>query len=199
MSLTRAMLKGMGLTDEQVGAIIEEHTSVTDALKEQRDKFKAEAEKIPGLESNLKDLQKEFDDYKSNSDQSDWEEKYNKEHEEFEKYKSDVTNKEQTAKIREAYKKLLKDCNVGEKHLDSILRVTEFKGMKLKEDGSLDDIDALKKKITDDWDGFISSKEVRGAEVETPPAGNGSTSQSSRAAQLAAKYHDNLYGKGKEN
>ena len=35
MSLTRAMLKGMNLTEEQVSAIIDEHTSVTSALKEQ--------------------------------------------------------------------------------------------------------------------------------------------------------------------
>ena len=32
MALTRAMLKGMGLTEEQVSAIIEEHTNVTSGL-----------------------------------------------------------------------------------------------------------------------------------------------------------------------
>ena len=33
MSLSRSMLKGMGLTDEQVDAIIEEHASAKDNLK----------------------------------------------------------------------------------------------------------------------------------------------------------------------
>jgi transketolase len=185
----------MGLTDEQVGAIIEEHTSVTDALKKQRDDFKEKAEKLPEVQQKLDDLQKDFDKYKEDSGKDNWEEKYNKEHEDFEKYKSDVANRETIAKTREAYKKLLAECNVGDKHIDSILRVTEFKDMKLKEDGSLDNVDALKEKIADDWSGFISSKETKGASVETPPAGHGSTEKPSRAAELAAKYRENLYGK----
>ena len=44
MALTRAFLKGMGLTDEQVGAIIEEHTSVTSALKDQIKGYKEKAD-----------------------------------------------------------------------------------------------------------------------------------------------------------
>lgn len=195
MSLTRAMLKGMGLTDEQVGAIIEEHTSVTDALKEQRDKFKSESEKVPSLEKDLENLRTEFDEYKKNSNQDDWKEKYNKEHEDFESYKNEIANKELISKTRDAYKKLLSECNVGEKHVDSILRVTDFKDMKLNEDGTLDNADRLKEKIADDWSGFISSKETRGANVETPPANNNSSNKPSRAAELAAKYRENLYGK----
>ena len=41
MALSRAMLKGMNLTDEQVSAIIEEHTATVDGLKKQRDEYKA--------------------------------------------------------------------------------------------------------------------------------------------------------------
>ena len=35
MALTRKLLKGMGLTDEQVDTIIEAHTDTVDGLKEQ--------------------------------------------------------------------------------------------------------------------------------------------------------------------
>lgn len=194
MALTRAMLKGMGLTEEQISAIIDEHTNVTSALKDQIKEYKADAEKLP-------DVQKELDDLKKDTSASDWEKKYNDEHSAFEKYKTDISEKERSEKIKSAYKKLLSECKVGDKHLDSIIRVTDFSEMKLAEDGSLEGADKLKEKIGSDWSGFISTKETRGPEVETPPGGSGDpeTGKTGRAAQLAAKYHDNMYGKVKEN
>lgn len=193
MALTRAMLKGMGLTDEQVSAIIEEHTSITGALKEQIKEYKEDAEKLPGVQKELDDLKKDVAD-------NDWKGKFDKEHEDFEKYKSDVTAKETLGKTKDAYKKLLAECKVGDKHVDSILKVTDFKDMKLKEDGTLDDADALKEKINADWSGFISTEGTKGADVQTPPGGKGGDDKGStgRAAELAAKFHDNLYGKTKE-
>ena len=56
MGLSRAMLKGMGLTDEQVTAIVEEHTAVLSAIKEDRDKYKADAENLPKVQKELDDL-----------------------------------------------------------------------------------------------------------------------------------------------
>ena len=194
MALTRAMLKGMGLTEEQVSAIIEEHTNVTSALKEQIKEYKVDAEKLP-------EVQKELDSLKKDTSASDWEKKYNDEHSAFDAFKKDVENKENTAKIKTAYRKLLTECKVGEKHIDSILRVTDFSAMKLGEDGSLDGADKLKETISSDWSGFITTKETKGSEVETPPGGNGNpeSGKTGRAAQIAAKYHENLYGKMKED
>ena len=194
MALTRAMLKGMGLTDEQVGAIIEEHTSVTSALKDQISDLKTKADKQAEVEKELAELKKDVAD-------NDWKGKYDKEHQEFEKYKADQETKETASKVREAYKKLLSECKVGSKHVDSIIRVTDFANMKLKDDGTLDDAETLKKGIETDWSGFITTDGTKGAEVENPPAGkdNNGGEKPTRAAELAAKYHENLYGKGKEN
>jgi hypothetical protein len=108
---------------------------------------------------------------------------------------SDIAAKENAAKIRDAYKKLLTECKVGEKHLESILRVTDLKGMKLDEKGNLENAEELKKTIVTDWDGFISTKETRGADVNNPPGNNSNDRQVGRAAEIAARYHDNLYGK----
>lgn len=190
MALTRAMLKGMGLTEEQVSAIIEEHTNVTTSLKDQIKQYRADAEKLP-------DIQKELEDLKKDTSASDWEKKYNDEHSAFEKYKGDVAAKETAAKLKSAYKKLLTECKVGEKHIDSILKVTDFSEMKIGEDGSLEGADKLKEAINSDWSGFITTKEVKpSGDPEIPPAGGDPNSgKTGRAAQLAAKYHDNLYGK----
>ena len=132
---------------------------------------------------------------------NDWKGKYDKEHADFETYKKDVASRETTAKIRSEYKKLLADCKVGEKHVDSILRVTDFSKMKLAEDGKLDGAEDLKKTISSDWSGFITSTGEKPSETpETPPDNNGAESKKTgRAAELAAKYHDNLYGKAKED
>ena len=46
MALTRAMLRGMGLTDEQISAIIDEHTNVTSALKDQIADIRAHYAKV---------------------------------------------------------------------------------------------------------------------------------------------------------
>lgn len=194
MALTRAMLKGMGLTDEQVSAIIEEHTSVTSALKEQVNEYKEEATKLPGVQKELDQLKKDLED------NSQWKAKYDKEHEDFETYKTDIAAKETTAKLQNAYKKLLTECKVGDKHLDSIIRVTDFKDIKLKDDGTFENADKLKEKIAADWSGFISSEGTKGADVDNPPAGSGDPNggTTGRAAQLAAKYHDNLYGSNKK-
>ena len=70
--------------------------------------------------------------------------------------------------------------------------------MKLKEDGTLDNAEELKKNIETEWSGFITSEGTKGADVATPPGGSDTGKKPSRAAELAAKYHDNLYGKAKE-
>ena len=67
MALTRKLLKGMGLTDEQVDTIIEAHTDTVDGLKEQVKAYKADADKLPAV-------QKELDDLKAAGDDG-WEEK----------------------------------------------------------------------------------------------------------------------------
>ena len=86
MALTRKSLKAMGLTDEQVDSIIEMHTDTVDGLKADINKYKGDAEKLPGV-------QKELDDLKAAGDDG-YKEKYEKEHSAFEAFKTDVTAKE---------------------------------------------------------------------------------------------------------
>lgn len=192
MALTRNMLKGMGLTDEQVGAIIEEHANTVDGLKADRDKYKTEAEKVAGLEKKIKELE-------SDTSGEEWEKKYNSEHEAFEKYKGEIEVEKKNNAVKAAYKKLLSSNKVGEKHIDSILRVTDISKMKLDKDGNLENADKLSESIKSDWSGFITSTETKGSNVENPPAENKDNgSKAGRAAQLAAQYHDSLYGSNKE-
>lgn len=164
MAFTRSFLNATGLTEEQVKAVMEEHVSVTDALKADRDKYKAEADKLPGV-------QKELDDLKGGDD---WKQKYEDEHKAFEDFKTKTAQDAEAAKVRAAYRKLLIEEKIGEKRLDSILKVTDFSKMKLDKDGNLEDVEGLRKAIGDEWGDFKTTVTTKGADVETPPkTGNG--------------------------
>lgn len=190
MALTRKMLKAMGIEDDKIDQIIDAHAETVDSLKEQRDEYKKEAEK-------LTEVQKELDDLKGGED---WKTKFEDEHKAFEEYKTSITAEKETDQKRSLYKQLLTESKIDEKRLDAILKVTDLSSLKIK-DGKLEDVDTLKKTIASEWAGFVVKDKVEGANVSTPPAGDKSTGsrQPSRAAELARQYHNNLYGETKEN
>lgn len=155
MALTRKLLKGMGLTDEQIDSVIDAHTETVDALKTQIEQYKADADK-------LADVQKQMEDGK------DWKAEHDKLKERFDEFKAEVTSKETLAAKQEAYKALLTAEHIPDKYHSRILKMTDFSGMEL--DGEkLKDESGARKAIKADWGEFVGTSEVRGATVETPP------------------------------
>ena len=167
MAVTRSFLKGMGLTNEQVDAIIEEHTNTVNGLKEARDTYKADAEKLAAV-------QKQLDDLKANSG-DDWKEKYNTLKKTFDDFKTESANHAKAEKIKAAYAQLLKDANVDSKRIDAILKITDMSGMTLDESGKLVDADKLSASIKSEWSAFIQTTGVKGSSVETPPENHSGT------------------------
>lgn len=192
MALTRKLLQGMGLTEEQIETIITEHTTVTTVLKDKIDTLQKDSDALATTKKELEDLKKDISD-------NDWKGKYEKEHTDFDTYKKDVESKEAVGKIKSAYKKLLNECKVGDKHIDAVLKVTDFSNMKVGEDGNLENADKLKEAIATEWSGFITTtKKEPSGNPETPPGGDGSGNVS-RAGQLAKQYYEEKYGKAKED
>ena len=159
MALTRNMLKGMGLTDEQVSAIIDAHTDTTDALKAQRDQYKADAEKLPAV-------QKELDDIKNGKD---WKSEYDTLNKSFADYKAAVAGKETLAAKQAAFRKLLAAENIPDKFHDRIIRMTDFDAVEL-ENGAIKDESKQREGIKTEWGEYIAAPETHGAKVDTPPA-----------------------------
>lgn len=191
MAFTRNFLKALGLTDEQVNSIVEEHTSVTDALKKQRDDARAEADKYKADADKLPEVQKELDGFKNGED---FKAKYEKEHTDFEDYKATIARNEETAKKKAAYRQLLLDENINEKRLDAVIRTTDFEKINLDKDGKLEKIADLKKAINDEWGDFKVTVHERKPAIATPPSGGSGSSQPSRARELAQKFHAERYG-----
>ena len=165
MALTRKALKAMGLSDEQVDSVIEMHTETVDALKESRDTYKTDAEKLPELQAELDKLKAKVGEDGKNP----FEVKYNALKEEFDQYKNEVTGKETARAKEEAYKELLKSAGVSEKRISAVLKVTDLKGLKLDAEGKLENAEDLTNTIKTEWADFIATEKKEGVDVPTPP------------------------------
>jgi hypothetical protein len=166
MSLTRKMLKAMGIEEEKIDQIIEAHTETVDGFKDKLNDYKDKAEKYDGVK-------KELDDLKGGD--NDWQKKYEKEHSDFEAYKTDITAKETKRTKEHAYRELLRGAGVSEKRLDAILKVTNLDSVELDKDGKIKDADKHTETVKTEWADFVETTSTQGADTATPPTNNGGT------------------------
>lgn len=166
MSLTRKMLKAMGIEEEKIDQIIEAHTETVDGFKDKLNDYKDKAEKYDGVK-------KELDDLKDGD--NDWQKKYEKEHSDFEAYKTDITAKETKRTKEHAYRELLRGAGVSEKRLDAILKVTNLDSIELDKDGKIKDADKHTETVKAEWADFVETTSTQGADTATPPTNNGGT------------------------
>ena len=165
MSLTRKMLKAMGIEEEKIDQIIEAHSETVDSLKADRDSYKEDAEK-------LKDVQKELDDLKAKGDDG-WKEKHDRLKDEFDQYKNDVQAKETKAAKEAAYRAILKDANLSEKGIEKAIKYAEWDKIELDEDGKLKGANDHIKAVREEWAEYVTTTTTTGAKTSTPPANNG--------------------------
>ena len=165
MALTRKFLEALGIEQAKIDEIISAHTEVTDSLKADRDSYKEKAEKYDQTKTELDKAKSELD--KVSKDE--YKTKYESLEAEFNKYKTDIAEKEVKGRKEEAYKKMLKEIGVNEKSIDAILKVKDLNTIKLDDKGGIVDVDALKESEKKDWEGFIIKSEVGGQDPSTPP------------------------------
>ena len=167
MSITRKYLKGIGLTEEQVEAVIDEYTAKVNDLQTEINTYKKDSETLVTVQKELDDLKKNTADY------DELKTKYSDEHKAFEDYKKNVEETNSLNRIKDAYKALLKAQKVDEKRIDAILKVTDLKEQKLDKDGKFENESKLVESIKEEWKDFIVTEENRGKPVENPPANSG--------------------------
>ena len=174
----RAIL-GDAHTDEIENKLFALYLSEKDNLKDQIDTLKAENTRLKADSDKLADVQKELDDLKKD----DFKTKYENEHQALETLKTSVAEKETLSKKETAYRKLLADEQINEKHIKDVIRLTDFSKMTLDKDGNLEKADDLKKAIAEEWSEYKVTTETRKQQVATPPE-NGTGSGSSRAKEI---------------
>lgn len=166
MALTRKLLKGMGLTEEQVDTIIEAHTDTVEGLKADIAKYKPEAEKYANAQRELDALKEAGDGgYKA---------KYENEKKAFADFKAGITAKEAKAAKEKAVRAYFEGKNITGNNLELAMRgcgeevsALEMDGEKIKDTSSLDAL------LNGTFKGLISSTETKGSDVTTPPTNNG--------------------------
>lgn len=158
MALTRKLLKGLGLTDEQIDSIIEAHTATVEGLQAQVRTLTEKANEAAAEHTELESLK--AGDYKA---------KYEAVKKNLDDLKADIAGKETAARVEAAYRKRLEAQGIDAKRHDAIIRATNLKALKVNADGELDGVEEIDKKIGEEWGDFKVSSSVRGENVATPP------------------------------
>ena len=166
---TRAEIRnilGDACTEEIENRLVALHLGVVDPLKDDLTKYKADAEKLTGV-------QKELDDLKAAGD-GGYKEKYEKEHSDFEAFKADITEKESKAAKEKAVRAYFESKNITGSNLDLAMRgcgeemaALVMDGDKIKDTASLDAL------IDGAYKSLVYTEHTQGANPATPPTNSG--------------------------
>ena len=183
MALTRKMLKAMGIEDEKIEQIIEEHAETVDALKKQRDEAKGQAGEADELKKQLEGAQKQLEGMQDDGYKAKYEDLKN----EFDGYKADVEAEKAQATARSLFKAQIEKLGITGSRADSIVRATDLGAFEV-EDGAYKDPKAVEEAIRKDWADFIPKVTTVGAHV--PAQGGGDAEPKSLADALRQRYSE---------
>ena len=172
MALTRKFLAALGIDEAKIDEIIAAHTEVTDALKAERDKLKADAGKYAEAKAELERIQAEA---AKDGGKNPFEVKYNALKEEFERHKAETAAKETRAKKEAAFRKILKAAGVSEKRIEAVLKVSDVDSIEFDDDGKVKGEEKILETVKKEWSDFIPTTSQTGVEQKNPPASTGKT------------------------
>lgn len=171
MAMTRKALKAMGLSEEQIDSIIEMHTETVDGLRDQVRTYKADAEKLEGVQKELDELKK--------GDGNDYKKMWQDEKTAHEKTKSDYEAKE-TASVRERlFRAELEGIGISGKRAEQIIKMTDLSQFET-ENGAYKDAKSVQDHIKAEWSDLIPVTKTQRADVANPPSNAGGKKYSSR-------------------
>lgn len=168
MSLTRRFLASKGIEADVIEEIITAHTETVNGLKDKLDdaeKYKAKAEQYDEAKKELDALK---DEVAKNSDKD-----YEALKKEYEDFKADVESKAARSKKEEAYKEILKDAGIPEKHYAKILKYSDVDGVEIGKDGKIKTAKELLESIKEEWGDHIETKFQSGVKTPNPPGSTG--------------------------
>lgn len=173
MAFTRKFLSALGIEADKIDEIISSHTEVTDGLKNERDKYKADAEKVD-------EITKERDKYKSEAEKNGGNsEKYDKLKKEFDDYKAEIKEKETRTAKEKAYRDMLADV-LDDKGITKAVKYAEWDKIELDDDGKLKDASEHIKSVQEEWSDYKLTKSREGSNTPPPAKSGGSIAVKTR-------------------
>ena len=185
MGFTRKFLSAMGIEADKVDEIINAHIEVVDGLKEERDNFKKDAEKLADVEKELTKAKEKI--AKNGDGETVAKEDYDKLKKEYDDYKADITAKNTRTEKENAFRELLKSAGVSEKRFNAIIKVSDIDGLELDKDGKIKDAEKHTENVKSEWSDFIENTTIKGAITANPPANNGKGTGKTKEEILAIK------------
>ena len=185
MAFTRRFLSALGIEAEKIDEIINAHIEVVDGLKEERDNFKKDAEKLVDVEKELTKAKEKL--AKNGEGETVAKEDYDKLKQEYDDYKADITAKNTRTEKENAFRELLKSVGVSEKRLNAIIKVSDIDGLELDKDGKIKDAEKHTENVKSEWADFIETTTTTGAKTANPPANNGKGTGKTKEEILAIK------------
>lgn len=142
--------------DDAVQKILDGHVASIEALTDERDSLKAELEQAKADQKELADLKKNSGDL----------EELRKEYDDF---KASVEAEKTRGKKESAFKVILKDCGIPEKHWAKIIKYSDVDGIELDENGNAVGADQIRQGINEEWSDHKETTTVSGTTTPTPP------------------------------
>ena len=157
MSLTRTDLSKMGVPEEFHSQIIAKHRDTVDEIKDERDRYKAEAEKVPGLEA-------ERDSWKNKAEDGTAAARI----EELEKQVHGYETEKLNGVKRAALTTLLEKIGIDKRGFPRVLAATDLGTIEM--DGeAIKDANKLAESLKTEWSDLISEPGKTGKTPPTPP------------------------------
>lgn len=195
VKLDRKFLSALGIDGDKADQICNINSQTISRIKAENDELK---EQLETAKTDIKKVTKERDDYMTahpeDGGENPYEAKYNKVKKELDEFKSSVAAKELLEKKKAAFKALCKDAELSDKGTEKALKYAEWDKVELDENGEIKGKTDHLKGVKEEWADYVQHVQTQGADVKTPPKGDGGGTPS-RAKELAAKYREANYGK----
>ena len=192
MSLTRSLLKELQISPDAAERIIAAHAESIDALRQERDAARGEAAQLESIRAALAEMTQARDEACQARDSA--REELSALGGQFDSYRQQVETEKKTATLTTAARKLLTSKGMPEKLADLVMAKRGLDGIELDDKGAIKDSDKLIDALKGEYGDLFSTQQQQGTPTTTPPSGGNATHGSGRAAALAAKYAQDMYG-----
>ena len=164
------------------------HSVDYESICEERDQYKADAEKLPKVEEQLKKATADYEAVKK------YETMYNDINAEHEKLKTEISTKAAKEKADAAIIEWAKSKGYSEAGAKKIAKYGGYgERIKFDEDGKPTNLDELESDVAAEWGEYKGETKTE-THKETNPMTGGATPKQSLAAKYYTEYQNRLYG-----
>lgn len=192
MAFSRKWLSAMGIEPEKIDEIVAAHAEVVEALKADRDKYKADAEQLTKVQGELDKVKNDLEAANATIEQAekdDYKGKYEAIKAEKEQLKADYDAKDKAAKEDAAITELALAKGYGDKGAKMIVKYGNLRGkVKFDDKGKAEISEELWGAIESDFGDYKKPPEtVDSVKVAKPPVNNGAKSTKTKAEIMEIK------------